>query len=140
MPLYLTAPDGSRWAVVPVEATRDMTKAGSEHEWSDGFDRDGSHAAGKYMEYTSSLRMCFGDTGAPTAASESYAAMLQAAPAFPTEQMVEKVAMTLCDYYDALPESATYIERKSSTREIIDREEARLLARAVLAALFSEVK
>ena len=87
MTTYLTAPDGSRWAVVPVEATPEMCEEGA---------------------------LAFKNVPA------IYAAMLQAAPAFHTEQMVEKITRLLED-----PTWGVWS---------IDRQ-----ARAILAALF-EVK
>ena len=68
------------WKLVPVKATEEMMKAGAAHEWSGGYDRNGSHASGKYEEYTEGLRHVFGDHSSPFAASEVYEAMVAAAP------------------------------------------------------------
>ena len=86
MTTYLTAPDGSRWAVVPVKPTRDMWLAatiGKDDYWHE---------------------------------------MLAAAPQFPVEAMVETLRQKMFSH-------AAYSERLGTEK-----------ARAVLAALFSEVK
>ena len=63
---------------LPDEPTEAMCKAGAAHEWSGGYDRQGSHASGKYEEYTESLRYAFGDHSSPFAAGEVYMAMVKA--------------------------------------------------------------
>jgi len=65
---------------VPVEPSEEMMQAGALHEWSGGYDRQGSHASGKYEEYTESLRYMYGDVSSPFAAAEVYRAMIAAAP------------------------------------------------------------
>jgi len=57
------------------EPSQSMCKAGYNHEWSGGYDRQGSHAEGKYMEYTQSLRQCFGDSVSGYQAGEVWTAM-----------------------------------------------------------------
>lgn len=51
-----------------------------------------------------------------------------------TDTIVERVARAVCDFYDELPEIATYLERKASTREWCDRKEVRETARSAMAA------
>lgn len=53
-----------------------------------------------------------------------------------TDEMVEAAAKAWCDYYNDLPEDASYLQRKSETRDYPDRVSVRIDARsALLAAL-----
>ncbi len=57
------------------EPSKGMCLAGYNHEWSGGYDRQGSHDAGEYMEYTESLRYSFGDSTTGSQAGEVWKAM-----------------------------------------------------------------
>lgn len=45
------------------EPTPEMVEAGANHTWEEGYDRNGSHATGKYVGYEEGLSTLFGDHG-----------------------------------------------------------------------------
>ena len=78
---------------VPREPTLEMLAAGAAHEWSSGYDRQGSHASGEYEDYTLGLRYAFGDNGGEYAAAEIYKAMLAAAPKPDVDAVVDALKL-----------------------------------------------
>lgn len=58
-------------------------------------------------------------------------------PLEPTPAMVEAGARSLCGEYDALPERATYLQRKSATGHHHDRDDARDDAKLAYAAMLA---
>lgn len=58
-----------------------------------------------------------------------------------TDEMVERAARVIADgYYDSLPDMATYLQRKASTRDLVDKVDALQVARAALEAALTEPK
>jgi hypothetical protein len=52
-------------------------EAMAKHEWSGGYDRDGSHAAGAYVEYVDGLEHMTSETNARVIASEVFTAAIE---------------------------------------------------------------
>jgi len=52
-----------------------------------------------------------------------------------TNDDVVRVARVICDYYDDLPNVATYLQRKAETREFVDRLNVHATARAAIEAM-----